>query len=76
MSADEVVEFFRANYGPMSRAFASLDVIGQEKLRSELVGLWSEHNQAERESTKVDAEYLAVVATRGEEYAGRRASQP
>jgi 2-polyprenyl-3-methyl-5-hydroxy-6-metoxy-1,4-benzoquinol methylase len=61
---DEVVEFFRTNYGPMSRAFASLDVSGQKKLRSELVGLWSEHNRAKGESTKVDAEYLEVIATR------------
>ena len=61
---DEVVEFFRTNYGPMSRAFASLDVSGQKKLRSELVGLWSEHNRAKGESTKVDAEYLEVIAKR------------
>ena len=61
---DEVVEFFRTNYGPMSRAFASLDVNGQKKLRSELVSLWSEHNKAKDESTKVDAEYLEVIATR------------
>lgn len=61
---DEVVEFFRTNYGPMSRAFASLETAGQKKLRKELVGLWSEHNQAKDESTKVDAEYLEVIATR------------
>ena len=30
------MEFYRTNYGPMSRAFASLDVNGQEQLRSEL----------------------------------------
>lgn len=61
---DEVVEFFRTNYGPMSRAFASLEMAGQKKLRKELVGLWLEHNQAKGESTKVDAEYLEVIATR------------
>ena len=61
---DEVVEFFRTNYGPMSRAFASLEMAGQKKLRRELVGLWSEHNRAKGESTKVDAEYLEVIATR------------
>ena len=61
---DEVVEFFRINYGPMSRAFASLDSKGQENLRSELVGLWSAHNQAVDGTTKVDAEYLEVIATR------------
>jgi SAM-dependent methyltransferase len=64
-SPDAVVEFFRTNYGPMSRAFASLDANGQEKLRSELVRLWSAHNKASGDATKVDAEYLEVIATRG-----------
>ena len=62
---DAVVEFFRTNYGPMSRAFASLDVNGQQNLRSELVSLWSAHNKAANGTTKVDAEYLEVIATRG-----------
>lgn len=61
---DAVVEFFRTNYGPMSRAFASLDSNEQEKLRSELVSLWSTHNKAVDDTTRVDAEYLEVVATR------------
>jgi ubiquinone/menaquinone biosynthesis C-methylase UbiE len=60
-----VVEFFRTNYGPMSRAFASLEVNGQEKLRSELVSLWSAHNKAGDDTTRVDAEYLEVIATCG-----------
>jgi ubiquinone/menaquinone biosynthesis C-methylase UbiE len=63
-SPDAVVEFFRTNYGPMTRAFASLDVTGQEKLRSELVLLWSSHNKAAGDNTNVDAEYLEVIATR------------
>ncbi|MFY9610570.1 MAG: methyltransferase domain-containing protein [Blastocatellia bacterium] len=63
---DAVVEFFRTNYGPMSRAFASLDVNGQESLRSELVRLWSAHNKAVDDTTKVDAEYLEVIATRAQ----------
>ena len=61
---DEVVEFFRANYGPMSRAFASLDARGQEKLRGELVSLWSAYNNSVNYTTQVDAEYLEVIATR------------
>ncbi len=61
---EAVVEFFRANYGPMSRAFASLDANGQEKLRKELVDLWSAHNYAGGNGTRVDAEYLEVIATR------------
>ena len=62
---DAVVEFFRANYGPMSRAFASLNGEGQEALRSELVSLWSAHNKAVDGTTKVNAEYLQVIANRG-----------
>jgi SAM-dependent methyltransferase len=62
---DAVVEFFRTNYGPMSRAFSSLDGNGQQELRRELVSLWSEHNRAKDDTTRVDAEYLEVIATRG-----------
>lgn len=62
---DAVVEFFRANYGPMSRAFASLNAEGQEALRSELVSLWSAQNKAVDGTTRVAAEYLQVIATRG-----------
>lgn len=62
---EAVVEFYRSHYGPMSRAFASLDGNAQEKLRSELVSLWSANNKAVDETTKVDAEYLEVIVTRG-----------
>jgi ubiquinone/menaquinone biosynthesis C-methylase UbiE len=63
-SPDKVVEFFRTNYGPMTRAFASLDSNGQAQLRSELVNLWSAQNTAVGDNTHVDAEYLEVIATR------------
>jgi SAM-dependent methyltransferase len=59
-----VVDFFRANYGPMTRAFASLDNKGQERLHSELVSLWSAHNNTAGDTTRVEAEYLEVIATR------------
>lgn len=59
-----VVQFFRANYGPMSRAFESLDAPAQEELRSELVRLWSQHNYDGANRTQVQAEYLEVVAAR------------
>lgn len=61
---EAVVEFFRKNYGPMSRAFESLDEEAQERLRKELVGLWSAHNTAVEGGTAVEAEYLEVVAVR------------
>ena len=62
---DAVVDFYRSSYGPMSSAFASLDAYAREKLRSELVRLWSAHNYADGNTTRVDAEYLEVIATRG-----------
>ena len=63
-SPEKVVEFYRANYGPVSRAFAALDANGQKQLRTDLVQLWSTHNKANGDATKVDAEYLEVIATR------------
>jgi len=64
-SPDAVVDFFRTNYGPMARAFSSLDAKGQENLRTELVRLWFANNKASDNTTKVEAEYLEVIATRG-----------
>jgi SAM-dependent methyltransferase len=61
---EDVVDFFRANYGPMSRAFASLNVEEQGRLRNELVRLWSANNNATGATTSVHAEYLEVIATR------------
>ena len=60
----EVVEFFRTNYGPMTRAFASQGG-NDAALREELVELWASHNIAQEPTrTQVDAEYLEVVGTR------------
>lgn len=61
-----VVDFFRENYGPVSRAFASLSHEGQAQLKAELVALWRSHNRAEGRGTLVDAEYLEVIAFRGD----------
>ena len=61
----DVVEFFRTNYGPTTRAFASLAGSEREALRADLVGLWTSHNKAAAPSrTQVDAEYLEVVGVR------------
>lgn len=59
-----VVEFFRNYYGPMSRAFASLAPAAQEILQIELVRLWSANNKAVDGTTRVDGEYLEVIAKR------------
>jgi SAM-dependent methyltransferase len=60
----EVVRCFRLYHGPANRAFASLDRAGRVRLHAEMEGLWSSHNLAKSGFTKVDAEWLEVIATR------------
>ncbi len=60
----EVVRFYRAYHGPTNRAFASLDRAGKKNLEAEMEALWSRHNLARGGFTKVDAEWLEVVAVR------------
>jgi SAM-dependent methyltransferase len=62
-SPADVVEFFRQNYGPTTRAFATLGATDQASLRKELVKLWTSNNKVSGSArTIVDAEYLEVVA--------------
>jgi SAM-dependent methyltransferase len=61
-----VVEFYRRSYGPVQCAFAALDSDGQAALRRDLERLWSNHNRATDGTTQCEAEYLEVVALRGE----------
>jgi SAM-dependent methyltransferase len=61
----EVVEFFKDNYGPTTRAFAALQEPERSRLRNELVGHWTSHNTAtDPNRTQVKGEYLEVVAAR------------
>jgi len=71
----EVVRFFRMYHGPANRAFASLNRAGRMSLQAEMEELWSTHNAAKGGFTKVDAEWLEMVAkTRaGGQDHGRRA---
>ncbi len=62
-SAD-VVEFYRANYGPINRAFASLEGAAQDALRRDLEQLWTDHNQSTDGTTRYGSEYLEVIAVR------------
>jgi hypothetical protein len=60
-----VVDFFRQNYGPTTRAFATLGEAEQAALRADLVDLWTSHNQTSASArTVVDSEYLEVVGVR------------
>ena len=60
----EVVEHFRRFYGPTQKAFEALDAAGQDALRKDLEGLWSEHNSATDGTTRVASEYLEVKVIR------------
>jgi hypothetical protein len=62
---DKVVELFAQNYGPTTRAFATLESNNGAALRRELVELWDAANQSDDPNhTVVDSEYLEVVAIR------------
>jgi 2-polyprenyl-3-methyl-5-hydroxy-6-metoxy-1,4-benzoquinol methylase len=61
---NEVVEFFRAYYGPTNRAFVALDAARQRALQQDLEQLWSDNNRANDGTTRVEAESLEVLAIR------------
>jgi SAM-dependent methyltransferase len=58
----DVVEFFRLNYGPTTRAFAALDDAGRDSLRADLTALWTATNHGASGTTSTSSEYLEVVA--------------
>ncbi|HEX8197522.1 MAG TPA: class I SAM-dependent methyltransferase [Pyrinomonadaceae bacterium] len=60
--AAETVEYWREFYGPTRKAFAALDADGQAALRRDLEKLWAENNLATDGTTRVESEYLEVIA--------------
>ncbi|MCU1285249.1 MAG: Methyltransferase type 11 [Acidobacteriales bacterium] len=60
----EVVEFFRKYFGPTQMTYARLDPEAQQRLTDDLVAHWTEHNKGTATSTRLDAEFLEVYATR------------
>jgi SAM-dependent methyltransferase len=64
MSPEETVSLFRTWYGPTVRAFGALDAAGQSGLFSDMVRLWSDHNTAGPNATRIESEFLEVVASR------------
>jgi SAM-dependent methyltransferase len=63
-SPREVVELFRDWYGPTVRTFEALDADGQAKLFDSLLALWTGSNLATDGTTRVESEYLEVIAQR------------
>jgi SAM-dependent methyltransferase len=63
-SASELAEFFRANYGPVRKAFEALDEPGRRRLDDDLVALAGRYDRAAGPSVAIPSEYLEVVAVR------------
>jgi SAM-dependent methyltransferase len=61
-SAEAFVAFFRANYGPVAKAFEALDEAGREQLGADLAALVAAHGRPHGASVAIPAEYLEVVA--------------
>jgi ubiquinone/menaquinone biosynthesis C-methylase UbiE len=60
-SADHFIDLFRTYYGPMLKAFGTLDDAGQRALRADLHALIARMNDAEDGTVAVPSEYLEVV---------------
>ncbi len=58
----DVVEHFRKYFGPTQKQFEMLDEAGQNAMRSDLVALWESANEATDGTTRVESEYLEVLA--------------
>src|SRR5215216_3094693 len=63
-SAGHFVEHFRSYYGPMLKAFESLDPDGQEALAKDLEVLLERWNTSDDATLVVPSDYLEVVAVR------------
>ncbi len=58
------VEFFRANYGPVLKAFAAIEPDARAELEADIYGLLDELNIAQDGSLVIPGEYLEVVIRR------------
>lgn len=63
-SADDFVDFFRVNYGPVHTAFGKLDDAGRAALRRDLAEVATSHDRSTHASLAIPSEYLEVIATR------------
>jgi ubiquinone/menaquinone biosynthesis C-methylase UbiE len=63
-SANQFIDVFRTYYGPVHKAFLSLDPAGQEALESDLLDLIARFNDGTNGTMRVASEYAEVVLTR------------
>jgi len=62
-SAQHFLDAFRTYYGPMVKAFESLDDAGKDALAADLVSLADSLNTATDGTLRVPSTYVEVVAT-------------
>jgi SAM-dependent methyltransferase len=63
-SARHHVEFMRGYYGPLHKAFETLDQEGQKALEADLISVVEHYNRSGDETAVWPADYLEVLATR------------
>ncbi|WP_300015764.1 class I SAM-dependent methyltransferase [uncultured Roseobacter sp.] len=63
-SAEHFLEYFRAFYGPMQKAFEALDEVGQTALRNDIMTLIETFDISTNGSLCISSEYAEVIAVR------------
>jgi ubiquinone/menaquinone biosynthesis C-methylase UbiE len=63
-SPEHWIEVFKSYYGPMNRAFATLDAVKQAALQAEVIELLGRMNSSGKDTLVVPSEYLEVVVTK------------
>ncbi|WP_425342737.1 class I SAM-dependent methyltransferase [Piscinibacter koreensis] len=63
-SPEHMLDVFRGYYGPILKAFATLDEDGQRALAEDLVGLMARFNRAGGGDVVIPSDYLEIVVTR------------
>jgi ubiquinone/menaquinone biosynthesis C-methylase UbiE len=64
-SPEHMLEVFRGYYGPILKAFATLDAGGQHALAEDFVALMHQFNVATDGTIVIPSDYLEIVITRG-----------
>ena len=63
-SPEHFLEVLRTYYGPMLKAFATLDEVRQHDLKADLLGLFARANKADDGTMVAPSSYLEVVITK------------
>jgi SAM-dependent methyltransferase len=63
-SAEDLADYFRANYGPTLKAFEAVGADGAKALHEDLVELANQHSSADDGTLKIRSGYLQALAYR------------